>query len=185
MKYYQYLTFLFFLSISFFTFIACNDDESPIAPIDSYFENVNTVTGLYLYDINASGIGKWRQPNVKKSEEVNIYPIPASDVLNISSNLHITNVWIIEAACYNEDTENIEELSQALSYEKAELVPIEFTATFSSPTDNFQINLEAYEKGFYRLFYEINNDQIYWENLYVDPAVSNFPDFNFLDDLCQ
>ena len=182
MKLVQFFGSIFLVSFSIFSFISCNDDE--ISESNNNYVLVDSVTDLYLYDENGAAIGKWRDPNVKRSEDAFVYPIPATDALFVSSNSFITNIWVIKGDCFQEDIDNIEDLSQNLIYEVSELEPNEFTANFSSQTPNFQIDFRDYEKGFYRIFYEIENDVIYWENLYVDPTATNFPDIVFLDNEC-
>ena len=162
-------------------FLSCGE-KTTTQVID--FSNINKVTGIDLFDINGEAIGRWREPNHNPGDS-RAFPVPGDGNLFIFSQSNIQRVMVIPADCIMDETENIVALSQELAYD---IEDIEEFVVLDVPTPNFNMNLALdltnLEAGFYKVFFIINADENYWQNIYIDPGVTSFPDIDFLDVLC-
>ncbi len=168
-----------------FLFFCCNDDESsPTTQTD--YTALDIVTGLDLFDDNGQPVGRWKSPNHNPGLAA-IYPIPNIGIVSVFSTEKMERIWLIPAKCALDSvTANIPQLSTSLIYEVSEL---EAAQLKDIPLANFngqaQFNFTDVAKGFYKFFYQIESGELFWQNMYIDPTVSNIPDFSILDDNCN
>lgn len=158
-------------------FISCESGSS--------VNDLKVVTGIDLYDINASPIGRWRTAN-EISGSLVVYPNPSTGIIYLATQNLPKRLWLVPAECKSESEISETELSDMLNFTRTE---IENNSTITINDDNFSIgaaiNFQEVDAGFYKLFYELESGSIFWKNLYIDPNKINIPDLNFLDDLCQ
>jgi len=186
MKYIKYFPFLF-------CFILCWScgNENDIFPAcepevtSSAYENIDVVTGIDFFDENGSPIGRWGFPNHYPGAII-AYPIPNTGTMFLSSQTKIKRVWLVPANCLKDSvTVDIPTLAQDLTYEISEL---ESAQIKDIPTpdfmDNIALDCSAVAAGFYRLFCQLESEELRWYNVYIDPTVSNFPNFDFMEDGC-
>ncbi len=182
---------LFILAALFsFVIYSCDDDDmaGPDAPTKKTYADLDVVTGLDLSDENGNSLGKWNFPNHKPGQ-IQVFPNPNSGVASVVSfsQQKVVRIWLIPATCLVDSlTADIPALSANLTYEVSELESAQIKDI--SVTDfSFQVQLDFSDvpKGLYRLFYQIEGGELFWENMYIDPTVSNFPTLDFLDGLCD
>lgn len=181
------LTLLLLCIIAFFS---CNDDEDPILegcgsePLQ--YTLINYITGMDFYDANGASIGRWGFPNHKQGDAL-IYPIPSTGVVSISSQNKIKRIWLAPAACVKDSvTQNITMLSQDLNFSVSEIESIQ-VKDIPTPDFNNNINLNWIDvpTGMYRVFYQMESDEIFWYNFYISTGSGNIPDFSFMDNWCN
>lgn len=183
---------IFILSILFISVLfSCEDkmeDDGPgINPVEHY-KSIDVITGVDFYDANGLPIGRWGFPNHKKGEDIFVYPIPNNGVFSVSTfnQKTIKRIWLVAAECMKDSvTVDIQTLSQNLSYTVSEL---ETAQIKDIPTPDFidaiQLDFSDVAAGFYKLYYQNESDEIFWYNMHIDPNVTNFPDFDFMDNNC-
>lgn len=172
-------------------FYACGDKEILEEEIEEEMEvfpdysDLQIVTGLFLYDASGIAIGKVGNPNHKHGEGLFVYPIPATTSMRIqTTNSTISKVFLIDASCYM-DSSGLDLIiaSDTLQYTSTQLES-KSVLSLDLSDDTIALNLSNLEKGFYRLFILLNDDEYYWYNTYIDPSLNNIPDFAFYDEGC-
>ena len=151
---------------------------------------IDTVTGLNLFDENGSPLGQLGTPNDKQGDAI-LYPIPAIDRFTIQVQSGVVDkIYTIPSDCDDEEVpSDVTTLLESHSYtvEELELAAGTNTAnTYSLPGASVDIDIEFSSKspGFYRVFILKADGELLWYNTYIDPNVTNYPDFSFYDMLC-
>lgn len=177
-----------FLSILFLiNLISCKSDDPHNDPMDEpIYEELGTVTGLDFFDDNGAAIGRWKSPNHNPGE-ISTYPIPNNGNVFVYSLNKIVRIWLIPGTCaIDSTTEDIPSLSQDLTYTISELENVQVKDISLTDFNNqVALNFNDVSAGFYKIFFELENGDLFWQNLYIDPAASNFPTFDFIDNLCH
>lgn len=166
---------------------ACGDSEKDDEEAAQSFMDVDVVTGLRLYDPNGAAIGLWRDPNDKPGE-VTFYPNPAGDFVGMfSQGPAVVRLWIVAADCLHDtETADIEGQSGSLAFAVSDVSGIAVRELGSGdPATALSIDASELAPGLYRLFVEMEAGGVYWQNMYIDPSKGSFPDFGFLDGLCE
>ncbi len=172
-------------TLCLFLCFSCDDDESsPTTQTD--YTALDIVTGIDLFDNNGQPVGRWKSPNHNPGLAA-IFPIPNIGVVSLFSTEKVDRIWLIPASCALDlVTANIPQLSLNLMYEVSELEAAQLKdiplANFSGQT---QFDFTDVAKGFYKFFYQIESGELFWQNMYIDPTVSNIPDVSFLDSECN
>lgn len=162
---------------------SCGDLTSVQGPD---YATLDAVTGLEFTDASGVTIGTWQEPNHNPGP-VNIFPIPNDGRMNVASTEIVVNIWVIPAYCFVDSVNtNIPSLSMDLGYD---IEDIEALTAVEIPADNFNgllaLQLDQLSTGFYKVFYEMSDGELFWTNIYVDPSINSFPGFSFFDDLCN
>lgn len=162
---------------SFFILLnACSNNEDVSDPIA-----LEIVTGMNLVDTFGNNVGTFGNPNVLLSNlNVAMYPNPAIDILRISSISTIKNVWILKGnptsgftntdfnAILNSDLYTNSEIKSKSNFE---IEAINNT--------NIAIDLARFEKGYYRVFIELEDSIIAWDNVYFRAAQTDLDSINY------
>ena len=179
---------ILFLSILFLiNLMSCKSDDTHNDPIDeSIYQELEIITGLDFFDENGAAIGRWKSPNHNPGE-ITTYPNPNTGNAFVYSPNKIVRIWLIPSCCATDSTTtDIPSLSQDLTYtisqlENAQVKDISLI-DFNNST---ALNFNDVSAGFYKIFYELENEDLFWQNLYIDPSATNFPTFDFLNNLCN
>lgn len=159
-----------------FSLLICNS-------CGSSYEQLDNVTGLALFDINAAPIGRWNIPNDKRGEST-VYPNPGNGNVFIFTSFPISKIWVIEADCSASTDENILEQSEELSYTVSEVEPLSVLTLELNSATEASLDMTKFSPGFYRVFYESDAGELYWQNIFIDPSVIEFLDYALLDEAC-
>ena len=157
-------------------FVSCgvNDDKE-----------IDVVTGLHLFDANGSALGLWNEPNDNLGDAL-CYPNPSNGILSLASQDQIIKVWILEGNCMASSDETIREDASTLNYT---IGKIEEQQIREIPIIDFNgiitLNLTDLGEGFYRIFYMTVPEDLFWQNVYVDPNITSFQDLLFINDACN
>ncbi len=179
---------LLFLNILFLiNLVSCKSDDTQNDPTDEpIYQELDIVTGLDFFDENGAPLGRWKSPNHNPGE-ISTYPNPNNGNAFIYSPNKIIRIWLIPTSCATDSTTtDILTLSQDLTYTVAELENLQVKdITLTDFNNSIALNFNDVSAGFYKIFFELENGDLNWQNLYIDPAASNFPTFDFLDNLCD
>ena len=180
------IKFILPILLVLFLFSCVEDDTNPEPQPFADYSKIDVITGMDFFDFNGLPVGRWGFPNHKTTDDIYIYPNPATGVIYLSSQVTIKRVWLVAADCFKDSiTMNIPTLSQDLNFPVADLQAAQIK---DIPTPDFmdaaQFDFSDVATGFYKLFYQKDNDEIFWHNIYIDPTVNNFPDLSFMDNNC-
>ena len=174
------------LFFSLFLFIQCNNEDPFIPPPPELsFKDIDVVTGITFRDAQGQLVGQWRNPNDFTGPTV-VFPNPVNDVASILSvDLNVKKIWVVNAQCLNTDEQNPLFLEVAsLEYSVEELNTNSIKALDIDPVFNLDLNLSDLRPGFYRIFIQLENDDLHWNNVFVDPDVNLFTAFEMMDNSC-
>jgi len=152
-------------------------------------ENLDTITGLELFDENGSPIGLWQQPNNRRGDNL-IFPVPSSGIINLVAQrdatgnpINFQRVIIRNGSCCMEQKN--EARDDVFTLDRISSFPVEDIDMGIDDFSFFQIDMTSFGEGFYKIFMQLENDSIFWQNVYIDPSSTNFSDFTFLDTVCE
>lgn len=179
---------ILFLSILFLiNLMSCKSDDTHNDPIDeSIYQELEIITGLDFFDENGAAIGRWKSPNHNPGE-VTTYPNPNTGNAFAYSPNKIVRIWLIPSSCATDSTTtDIPSLSQDLTYTISQLENAQVKdISLIDFNNSAALNFNDVSVGFYKIFYELENEDLFWQNLYIDPSATNFPTFDFLNNLCN
>lgn len=161
----------------------CEDDD---AGTNTDYTSLFIVTGLDFLDENGQPIGRWGFPNHNPGAFA-AFPNPSIGAISLFAQEDLLQVWLIPATCAADSvTMNITTLAAELEYSQNELDDAQIASqSFPAGTRQINLNFEDVPGGFYRLFYE-STSGVFWQNIYIDPNASSFPNyFQLIDGLCQ
>ena len=180
-------TFLFLSILFLINLVSCKSDDTHTDPMNEpIYQELSIVTGLDFFDDNGAELGRWKSPNHNPGEAT-AYPNPNNGDAFVYSPNKIVRIWLIPATCVTDSTTaNIPTLSQDLTYSISELENAQVkNISLTDFNNSVALNLNDVIAGFYKMFFELENGDLFWQNLYIDPAASSFSTFDFLDDLCD
>ena len=173
----------------FFALMSCGDgdtgsDKEPMMTMPTY-TSIDTITGISLYDENGQGIGRWHSPNDNPGDHV-VFPNPSNGNLQLYSESVFSNLWLLPASCASDNDPDIVTASNDVVYGQDEIESLALLTLM--PPDNqptsLRLDFSSEDKGFYRLFLKTIDGDIFWQNIFINPSVVNFPDTRMLDEHC-
>lgn len=167
---------LFPLLLLLLLFTACQDDDTMTDPYEAELQ-LEIVTGINVRDANAVPLGSYGNPNVF-SGEVDFYPNPAIGQANViyfgAAGLLVKQYWIFAATKTTEYADiayNV--LLTNATYSPDEVAALNVVQTNTVNQQGFALNLDGFTPGYYRIFYLMSNNTLFWDNIYVDPTASD------------
>jgi hypothetical protein len=142
--------------------LSCNKDETN----ETDKTAINLVTGVnFRVTSDDSGL-QLGNPNVLVNSKFKIYPNPANELVYISAQENVTDVWFVTANPEKiyQDANFSSILNTNLYSEQSIISHSNFTLSGQS-SNSFSINIGTLAKGYYRVFVKIGG-KIYWDNLY-------------------
>lgn len=179
-------SYLFLLLLVALVYTGCEDDETTTPQQERDYTDINTVTGLNLFDDNGNPLGQWRSPN-DNAGAISAFPNPNIGTLFVISQQNIARIILVPADCLlDTSTENIPTLSESLEYSDEELEVVKIKdLPISGMNNQLALDFSDVPPNFYRLFVQIEGGQFFWQNLYIDPSVNNIPSLEVLDGACE
>jgi len=164
---------------------SCSDDDNPEPQPTVDYSDIDVITGMDFFDQNGQAIGRWGFPNHNPSD-VFVYPIPNIGIVSVNSQDKLKRIWLVPVNCFKDSvTMDITMLSESVTYETSEIEAVQIK---DIPTPDFvdvvQLDFSDVNIGFYKIFYQKENDAIHWRNIYIDPTVNNISDFSFMENNC-
>ena len=142
--------------------LSCNNDETS-NPDNT---ELNLVTGINCRQTSNDLPLQLGNPNVLVNNKFVIYPNPANEIVNISSQENVTDVWLVRAnpekIYQNVNFSSI--LNTNLYTEQSIVTNSDFSLNGQS-SNGISMNIGTMERGYYRVFVKIGGI-IYWDNLY-------------------
>lgn len=164
---------IFILAIS--CFYSCNDADN-----NSNSTDINIVTGMNLVDNLGNNVGVIGNPNVLNNAGFVTYPNPAIDVLTIVGIPAAKNIWILKGVPTKSfSNTNFSDVLNANVYDSAEIKGKSVFEIEDIVANNLKIDLSRFEQGYYRVFVELEDGTIHWNNIYFRASQSDINDINF------
>lgn len=147
--------------ISIFSLSCSNDGNS-----NPEKTALSLVTGINCRQTADDSPLQLGNPNVLVNDKFIIYPNPANEVVNISAQEGITDVWLVPA--------NPEKIYQNVNFGSVLNTNLYTEQSIISNSDfslneqfsnGLSMNIGTLEKGYYKVFVKIGG-MIYWDNLY-------------------
>ncbi|WP_435261777.1 hypothetical protein [Tenacibaculum sp. nBUS_03] len=160
-----------------FISLSCSKDEE----IKKDPNIIEITTGLDLVDVMGNVTGRIGNPNTyTKKNTVIMYPIPTNNFLSIKSTSNIKNVWIVKATV-NKEFLNIDypSILNTKSYSPDQIKEKSIKSFEALNKSSLEVNLSSYPEGHYRIFVELNNGDIYWNNTYTGSIKGSVFDIDF------
>jgi hypothetical protein len=157
--------------------LSCNEDESN--NLDK--TTLNLVTGINFRQTSDDTTLQLGNPNVLVNNSFVVYPNPANQVVSISSQENITDIWFVKSnpqkIHQNVDFSSI--LNSSLYAEQLIVSNSNFSINGQS-SNGISLNIGDLEKGYYKVFVKIGG-VLYWDNLYkYENPGNNEEQFNAL-----
>lgn len=142
--------------------ISCNKDEPDVTDKTA----INLVTGVNFRETSDDSGLQLGNPNVLVNNKFKIYPNPANELVYVSAQEIVTEVWFVKAnpEKIHQDANFSSILNSNLYSEQSIISQSNFALTGQS-SNNFSINIGTLDEGYYRVFVKIGG-KIYWDNLY-------------------
>ena len=164
---------IFILAIS--CFCSCNDADN-----NSNSTAINIVTGMNLIDNVGNNVGVIGNPNVLDNTGFAIYPNPAINVLTIVGTPAAKNIWILKGVPTKSfGNTNFGDVLKTNMYTSSEIKSKSIFEIEDIVTNNLKIDLGRFEQGYYRVFIELEDGTIHWDNIYFRASQSGINDINF------
>lgn len=142
--------------------LSCSNDETSNPDNTA----LNLVTGINFRQTPDNIPLQLGNPNVLVNNKFVIYPNPANEVVNISAEENVTDIWLVpanpEKIYQNVNFSSI--LNTNLYTEQSIDTNSDFSLNGQS-SNGISMNIGNLEKGYYRIFVKIGG-VIYWDNLY-------------------
>lgn len=150
------------------------------------------VTGIALLDDNGSPIGLWNDPSDKRYEGLAIFPTPSRTVTTIQvfdvDSPAISSLWVVPATCNPDSTAAQIDLSVtgiAETNEALDDVAVTSIRDDDSDLRSIRLNLEEVSAGFYRIYYRLTDNALFWNDTYIDRNLDNALYLEQMDAACQ
>lgn len=168
------------LSLLAILLISCGGKES--------YEELDAVTGIYLFDINGSIIGDWNVPNDNR-RDYTVYPNPSDGNVSLfipsRTGAKPKAIWVVPGKCEASDDNDILTADIEFSVDEIQNASVLSDINLDHITSNVQLALTSLSEGFYKVFFQDENDGVYWQNIFISPGTLNFPDNSLLDAVCE
>lgn len=127
---------------------------------------LNLVTGINYRQSPEDVPLQLGNPNVLVNNKFVIYPNPANEIVNVSAQENITDVWVVRGNAQKiyQDVNFSSILNTSLYTQQSIATQSDFSLN-GQASDGIGMNIGTLEKGYYRVFVKIGG-QIYWDNLY-------------------
>lgn len=151
-----------FILISILALSCNNDDTNNITDKNA----LNLITGINVRNTSDDLGLKLGNPNALVSNKFLIYPNPANELVYISAQENVTDIWFVKA--------NPEKIYQDINfsnilntdlYSEQSIISHSNFSLSGQSSNKISLNIGTLEKGYYRVFIKIEG-KIYWDNLY-------------------
>ncbi|TAJ09198.1 hypothetical protein DMA11_20500 [Marinilabiliaceae bacterium JC017] len=171
------------------TFLACSKDDN--TEVSGGFKSVHLVTGLRLTTEAGEIQYTLGNPNNKQyvgiDEELAgtiqdrvhsiVCPNPVIDVINISCLVGFKKIWLVKGIISgNYSSVDFDDVLKDHTYSEAEL-DNQCLKKHDGDGGSLCCNVSDLKSGYYRVFFQTEDDEIYWENIYVDSDYHSLNEF--------
>lgn len=134
---------------------------------DSNARDFDIMTGLQVRASNGVELQKLGNPNIKTGG-IATYPNPANTSISCIGPDIVRKVWYVPGVLeFNFKSVEFDVLYQNHLYQESEID--ENRIRFYTPNSSYFINnVSEIPSGYYRVFYQLDNGEVYWDNLYID-----------------
>ncbi len=165
--------FLFVFILLSITLSCGNDDEMAKDPNPTVlFSDIDIVTGMQLRDENGSPIGAVGNPNINPQATA-IYPNPGQGIVSVySPNSLVESIWILPGIQDTTfmDIDFANEINN-INYTQSEIEALDIL-NIDINAAQVNLNLQELENGYYRVFYQLENGELKWDNIYINKELT-------------
>jgi hypothetical protein len=142
--------------------LSCSNNENS-NPEDTA---LNLITGINCRQTADDLPLELGNPNILVNNKFVIYPNPANEVVYISAQENVTDVWIVPANPLKiYQNLNFSSVLNTNLYTEQSIVSNSDFSLNGQSSNGFSMNIGTLEKGYYKVFVKIGGI-IYWDNLY-------------------
>lgn len=142
--------------------LSCSNNENS-NPEDTA---LNLITGINCRQTVDDLPLELGNPNILVNNKFVIYPNPANEVVYISAEENVTDVWLVPANPIKiYQNSNFSSVLNTNLYPEQSIVSNSDFSLNGQSSNGFSMNIGTLEKGYYKVFVKIGGI-IYWDNLY-------------------
>mgnify|MGYP001257696773 CR=1 FL=1 len=134
---------------------------------DTNARDMEIITGIQIRAGNSTELQKLGNPN-SKTGGIMAYPNPVNTQLRGLGSDIVRRIWFVPGVLEH-DFQGVEfdVLYRDFVYPQAD-IESDMIKFYTPNTPNFAINVTTVPSGYYRVFYLLDNGEMYWDNIYVD-----------------
>jgi len=134
---------------------------------DTTPRDMEIITGLQARASNGVELQKFGNPNAKTGG-IAAAPNPVNTLLTGTGADIVRKVWLVPGKLeYGFRTVEFDVLYQNHIYSQAD-IEAEHVKFYTPNTAYFAINLTDVPSGYYRIFFQLDNGEMQWDNIYID-----------------
>lgn len=134
---------------------------------DTNARDLEIITGLQVRAANGVELQKFGNPNYKNST-IHAYPNPVNTQLSGTGPDIVRKVWFVPGELeYDFQGVEFNVLYQNVLYPEAD-IEADHVKFFTPNSAFFVVNVSDVPSGYYRVFYLLDNGEMYWDNIYID-----------------
>lgn len=142
---------------------SCHNNDDPEDPA----KNISLVTGIFLTDENGQSLGKAGNPNVV-NDQVSVYPSLVYQQFHVIADQSVIRLWLATGAPDTTYSQvDFEDRLKDHQYAITEIQAIDKKEVHAH-SDQFAVNVSDCPTGYYRVFFQMGNGSIQWDNIYID-----------------
>lgn len=157
----------FFLILSVFSLLSCDPEQKVVTP-DTQPDEMDIVTGLATRDANGQSMSGLGNPNIRPGNAA-VFPNPADDVVAFYSQEKINALFLLPGKV---DTTfahiDYSTLLADADYPEAEIAADAVKSFENLDATEFIVSVADLPTGYYRVFYRMEDNSLWWDNLYID-----------------
>ncbi len=129
--------------------------------------DMEIITGLQVRATNGVELQKFGNPN-SKTGTIKGYPNPANTFLYGTGSDIVRRMWFVPGELeYDYHGVEFDVLYQNFVYPEAD-VQAEQVKFYTPNSYFFAVNVSDVPSGYYRVFYILDNGEMYWDNIFID-----------------
>jgi hypothetical protein len=144
--------------------ISCGDNNRE----DFDPTRLEIVTGMNVVSPDGITIEQWGNPNIPTNPNYNIFPKPAFESIRVITPSAIQQIWLVSGVPTQLLFDADFDLVFAQTPYQLEDVEANAFQTFEiSGATDVNLSLEGITQGYYRIFIQLENGTLIWDNIYV------------------
>jgi|APTNR8051073442_1049403.scaffolds.fasta_scaffold00866_8 hypothetical protein len=134
---------------------------------DTNARDLEIITGIQVRAANGTELQKFGNPN-RKNGVIKAYPNPVNTNLQGTGSDIVRWVWFVPGELYYDFRGvDFDILYQNHTYLRSNIEANQ-VKLYTPNTAYFNVNVTTIPNGYYRAFFQLDNGEIYWDNIYID-----------------
>jgi hypothetical protein len=159
--------------------VSCGDDNSE----DFDPTRIEIVTGMNIVTPEGITTEQWGNPNIPTNPNFNIFPKPAFETIRVITPSAIQQIWLVRGVPTQLLSEtDFDQVFATTPYQVEDVQANAFRTFEAAGSADVVLQLTGITQGYYRLFIQLQNGSLVWDNIYVQGSSDvNLNDINFWD----